>query len=99
MSKAINFLKAHEVKTEVRLEDRAKWRSDNSGWLLLSQRVSIAIFQYMHANNLTRNELAAKLDVTPQYVSKLLSGKNNFTFEKICELKEKLQIESLNISI
>ena len=45
------------------------------------------------AGGLSRNDVAEKLGVSPQYVSKILSGKVNFSFKTISEIEEGLGIE------
>ena len=51
----------------------------------------------METNGINRNGLAERLEVTPQYVSKILSGKVNFSFKSIAEIENKLSIRLLNI--
>ena len=48
---------------------------------------------YMQDNHKTRNDVAEELGVSPQYVSKILSGKVNFSFKTISEIEECLGIE------
>ncbi len=73
--------------------DDAKWRQENASWLRRSRRVAYAIMDYMQDNGLSRNDVAEKLGVSPQYVSKILSGKVNFSFKTISEIEEGLGIE------
>ena len=56
-------------------------------------QISYAIMDYMQDNGLSRNDVAEKLGVSPQYVSKILSGKVNFSFKTISEIEEGLGIE------
>ena len=56
-------------------------------------QISYAIMDYMQDNHKTRNDVAEKLGVSPQYVSKILSGKVNFSFKTISEIEEGLGIE------
>ena len=65
----------------------------NASWLRRSRRVAYAIMDYMQDNGLSRNDVAEKLGVSPQYVSKILSGKVNFSFKTISEIEEGLGIE------
>ncbi len=44
-----------------------------------------------------RADLALKLGVSPQYVSKLLSGTENLSFKSIANIEEKLGISCLTI--
>ena len=66
---------------------------ENASWLRRSRRVAYAIMDYMQDNGLSRNDVAEKLGVSPQYVSKILSGKVNFSFKTISEIEEGLGIE------
>ena len=67
---------------------------ENASWLRRSRRVAYAIMDYMQDNGLSRNDVAEKLGVSPQYVSKILSGKVNFSFKTISEIEEGLGVYS-----
>jgi ribosome-binding protein aMBF1 (putative translation factor) len=97
MTKGIDFLKAHESADASQFENRAKWRQENKTWLKWSRSMSLLLIQYMEANGLNRNGLAERLQVSPQYVSKLLSGKVNFSFKSVAELEEKLGMKCIDI--
>ncbi|MDE5689022.1 MAG: helix-turn-helix transcriptional regulator [Paramuribaculum sp.] len=43
-------------------------------------------------NGLKRADLAARLGVSPQYVSKLLSGTENLSFKSVANIEDKLGI-------
>ena len=87
-SKAVQFLEAHQSGERSTFVDDAKWRQENASWLRRS-----AIMDYMQDKGLSRNDVAEKLGVSPQYVSKILSGKVNFSFKTISEIEEGLGIE------
>ena len=88
-SKAVQFLEANQSGERSTFVDDAKWRQENASWL----RVAYAIMDYMQDNGLSRNDVAEKLGVSPQYVSKILSGKVNFSFKTISEIEKGLGIE------
>ena len=92
-SKAIKFLEANQSGERSTFVDDAKWRRDNASWLKCSRRVAYAIMDYMQENQFSRNDIAEKLGVSPQYVSKILSGKANLSFKTIFEIEEGLGIE------
>ena len=92
-SKAIQFLEANQSGERSTFIDDAKWRRDNASWLKRSRRVAYAVMDYMQKNQFSRNDIAEKLGVSPQYVSKILSGKANFSFKTISEIEEGLGIE------
>lgn len=95
---SINFLKKHESSTPSKFEDEAKWRLANKGWLQWSRNVSLILVDYMEKNGLTRNGLAECLGVSPQYVSRLLSGKVNLSFRSVAELEAKLGLKCINVN-
>lgn len=75
MSEASEFLKEHEGITSSRFEENAKNRRENRTWLKWSRMVALALIRYMEEEGINRQALAMKLNVSPQYVSRLMSGK------------------------
>lgn len=71
---------------------------ENASWLRRSRRVAYAVMDYMQENQFSRNDIAEKLGVSPQYVSKILSGKANFSFKTISEIEEGLGIEDSRLN-
>lgn len=57
------------------------------------------IVDYMQENGLSRSDIAAKLGVSPQYVSRILSGKTNFSFKSIAEIERKLGISCMEVTM
>ena len=92
-SKTVQFLEANQSGERSTFVDDAQWRQENASWLRRSRRVAFAIMDYMQDCHLSRNDVAEKLEVSPQYVSKILSGKVNFSFKTISEIEERLGIE------
>lgn len=90
--KAIRFLEAHQSETPSAFVEEAVWRDDNIGWLRWSRHLAVALVGYMQDNGLKRADLAARLGVSPQYVSKLLSGTENLSFKSIANIEDKLGI-------
>ena len=93
-TKGIKFLKEHQSKTKSQFEANAQWERENELWLRWSRNVATAIINYMQQNHLTRANIAEKLGVSPQYVSKILSGTVNFSFKTVAEIETKLGIVS-----
>lgn len=90
--KAIRFLEAHQSETPSAFVEEAAWRNDNIGWLRWSRHLAVVLVGYMQDNGLKRADLAARLGVSPQYVSKLLSGTENLSFKSIANIEDKLGI-------
>ena len=97
-SKAIQFLETNQSETPSRFVDEANWRKENAGWLRWSRQLATTLIGYMQDNGLTRADLADRLGVSPQYVSRLLSGTENLSFKSIANIEEKLGISCMEIS-
>lgn len=97
MNGTIDFMKQHESKTPSRFQENAEWRRVNREWFRWSRDVALLLVDYMETNGINRNGLAERLGVTPQDVSKMLSGKVNFSFKSIAEIESRLSIKLLSI--
>ena len=93
--KTLDFLEAHQSEKPSTFAEDAKWREENEVWLKWSQSIALSIVDYMQANSLSRTDIAAKLGVSPQYVSRILSGNTNFSFKSIAEIEKKLGISCM----
>lgn len=97
-SKAIQFLNNHQSEVSSQFVDEANWRKENAGWLRWSRQLAVSLIGYMQANGMKRADLAARLGVSPQYVSKLLSGTENLSFKSIANIEDKLGISCFAIA-
>ena len=97
-SKAIQVLEANQSETPSRFVEEANWRKENAGWLRWSRQLATTLIGYMQDNGLKRADLADRLGVSPQYVSRLLSGTENLSFKSIANIEEKLGISCMEIS-
>lgn len=88
----IKFLEKHQSDRPSQFIEEAMWRKENSSWLRWSRKLAVTLIGYMQDNGLKRAELAARLGVSPQYVSKLLSGTENLSFKSIANIEDKLGI-------
>ena len=92
-SRAVQFLEAHQSGEQSTFVADAQWRQENASWLKRSRSVALAIIDFMQDNNLSRKDVAERLGVSPQYVSKILSGKVNFSFKSIAEIEARLGVD------
>ena len=95
----LKFLEAHQSDKSSTFTEDAKWRQENEAWLKWSRGIALSIVNYMQENGLTRSDIANKLGVTPQYVSKILSGNTNFSFKSIAEIERKLGISCMKAAM
>ncbi|MCM1440179.1 MAG: helix-turn-helix domain-containing protein [Roseburia sp.] len=96
--KAIKFLESHMSDTPSRFVEEAEWRKENASWLRWSRQLALSLIGYMQDHGMKRADLASKLGVSPQYVSKLLSGTENLSFKSIANIEDKLGISCMAIS-
>lgn len=97
-SKAIQFLEKHQSKSPSTFVEEAAHRKENAGWLKWSRQVAVVLIGYMQDNGMKRADLALRLGVSPQYVSKLLSGTENLSFKSIANIEDKLGITCFAIA-
>jgi transcriptional regulator with XRE-family HTH domain len=57
-----------------------------------SQKTAIKVLEKLDELDWTQKDLAERMGVSPQYVSKMLKGKENFTLETLVSLQEILDI-------
>ncbi|MDE5902182.1 MAG: helix-turn-helix domain-containing protein [Muribaculaceae bacterium] len=95
--KTIQFLKAHESAIPSGFTEEANWRRENAGWLRWSRQMAATLMGYMQIHGMKRADLAARLGVSPQYVSRLLSGTENLSFKSIANIEDKLGISCLSM--
>ena len=93
--KTLQFLEAHQSEHPSTFTEDARWRQENAVWLKWSRGVAMSIVDYMQENALSRADVAEKLGVSPQYVSRILSGNTNFSFKSVAEIERKLGISCM----
>ena len=94
-SNAIKFLEKHQSGTPSKFEEEARWRQENEIWLRLSRSVALTIIDYMQENHLSRAQMAKHLGVTPQYLSRILSGTENFSLKSVAKIEVALGVSCL----
>ena len=93
MSRAIEFLEAHQSPTPSRWREDAQWRRDNEYWLKYARYITLQVLRVMDDQSITQVELAKRMGCTQQYVSNLLKGSSNMTLETIARLENALGID------
>ena len=98
MSRAIEFLEAHQSPTPSRWREDAQWRRDNEYWLKYARYITLQVLRAMDDQSITQVELAKRMGCTQQYVSNLLKGSSNMTLETIARLENALSIDLVKSS-
>lgn len=78
-----------------REEEKKRRRAKEDGWLRYSRKIAIKIAMAMKQQNISRQELADRMGCSPQYISRLLKGEENFSLETICKLENALNVAIL----
>lgn len=55
---------------------KSKFEIENEEELLACRRIILKIVRYMKDNNMSQKDLAEKLNVSPQYINKLIHGQD-----------------------
>lgn len=77
-------------------KEKAEFRQKNQDWLDISFSISVKILSVLRANKKigtfpkNQKELAEVLDCTPQYVNKLLKGREKLNIETISKIQNAL---------
>ncbi len=79
--------------------EEIQFRNANREWMRRSNRIATKILIALKEQNLSQKTLANRMGVTPQYISKLVKGKENFTLETCTKLEAFLGIEIYHDSI
>ncbi|AFL98154.1 helix-turn-helix domain-containing protein [Ornithobacterium rhinotracheale] len=77
--------------------ERAKLRKARRRQLRLSQKIALNILKRIEELGWKQKDLAEKMGVSPQQVSKWVKGKENFTIETIATISDVLDIELIQV--
>ena len=86
-------LEDYKSATPSRWRENAIYRLENSRWLRRSQKIAMEMLDRMEFLGLTQKELAQRMNCSPQYVSKILKGKENLSLETISKIEDALGME------
>lgn len=74
-------------------EVEALWREENKEWLSQSFDIAVCILQTLQSKKMTQKDLAEKMNVSPQFVNKIVKGQENLSLETISKLNHALGIK------
>ena len=94
MSNKENFL-AIVSGEDTKTIEQATWRIKNRAMLRESQKIALKVLGKLDELGWTQRDLADKLEVSPQQISKIISGKENLTIDTQVKLQNVLNIPIL----
>ena len=77
-------------------KDKAKYRHENREWLKKSAAIAVRVLDALKAQDLSQKELAQRMNISPQQISKIVKGQENLTLETISNLEIALGIQIID---
>ena len=96
MERIINFEKLVSQETSGWLE-KAKWRQENQAWLEKSALIALKILRAISDQGSSQRKLAYKMEVSAQYINKIVKGSENLSLETISKLEMALGIQLIEV--
>lgn len=94
----INKIASGKVST---WKEEATKRKNNNDWTKRSFKIAVRILREIRAqktqNGMTQRKLAEEMGVSPQYINKVIKGKENLTLETISKIESVLGIKLIEI--
>jgi transcriptional regulator with XRE-family HTH domain len=78
--------------------EKANKRQDNKEWLKHSRKIALKVLRTLREEKISQKSLAEIIGVSPQYVNKIVKGKENLTLETISKLEKALAIDLMGAS-
>jgi ribosome-binding protein aMBF1 (putative translation factor) len=75
---------------------KAQYRRENREWLKKSAAIAVCVLDALKAQNLSQKELAERMNISPQQISKIVKGQENLTLETISNLEIALGIQIID---
>lgn len=78
--------------TNTELLEEIDNRVSDRNWLRKSNRIATKVLMALKEQKMSQKDLAEKMNVSPQYINKLVKGGENFTIETLTKLEDILDI-------
>jgi len=78
-------------------EKKVLLRKENKDWIKKSTRIAIKVNSAIKIQSISQKQLAEKLNVSAQYVNKILKGSENLSLETISKLENALGIQLIEV--
>lgn len=93
----IEFEKLLSTPREEKWKEAVEFRKANKDWLKISAEIALKVMDEMDKQGIKGNELAKRMDVSPQQVSKILKGREKMNLETISKLNNALGVKLITI--
>ena len=75
------------------VHERMEWLKENKEWRSVALKIIMNVLGVMREKKITQEDLAERLQVTPQWLNAILRGNEKPTLEIIAKLEKVLQTE------
>ncbi len=75
----------------------AEYYDSNKEWLDKSALIAVKILSALRNQSLSQKDLADKINVSPQYINKVLKGGENLSLATICKIEKSLSITLIEV--
>ena len=99
MSYNIEKLRQIAVEPPKEVLEQDQFMRENKEWLRKSAKIALCVRRVLRVKGITQQELASRMNVSPQYVGRILKGQENLTLAVIAKLEKALQVTILSIGI
>lgn len=79
-------------------QDEATWRNENEFWLTFSFDIAVRVLDTLRDKKMTQKELAEKMNVSPQFINKIVKGQENLSLETIGKLSRALGVALIEVT-
>ena len=79
--------------------EQDQFMRENKDWLRNSAKIALCVRRVLRVKGITQQELASRMNVSPQYVGRILKGQENLTLAVIAKLEKALQVTILSVGI
>jgi transcriptional regulator with XRE-family HTH domain len=94
MKERLNKFISDKPSTWTEQADRYEIDKD---WLDKSALIAIKILRTIRSQSITQKKLAESIGVTPQYINKVVKGRENLSLETICKIEKSLGISLISV--
>lgn len=99
MARMSNIDKLKAISTPAEedwLKIAEEWEKEDL-YLERSTRIAVSVLSILRDRHMSKQELAEKMGVSAQYVSKIVKGNENLTLETISKLEQALDVVLINV--
>lgn len=86
-----------KVSKASKWKQKAKWIKDNAHWRKDAALIAMRILDALEQQKLKQKDLAERLDISPQAITKIVKGRQNLSLGTIRKIENALDIQLLSI--